>query len=609
MGDSEIIQPGSLVLYKGHTAIVQSVGVKLEILVMENDRVVRVREKDITLLHTGPIAHALKNLPAPVEDLHAARQIIQGNHVTLQQLSELIFGSFSPETAITTWKIVSENLYFRGTPESIKALSDEEISLEEAKREAAQVARQKRVESLDRIRSGILDERDKHLIRDLELMARGRIDSSRVLKDLGNQDSREEAHSLLLHLSAWDTSMNPYPFRLDIPEKDPQQVLPAPVPEDRIDLTYLPAYAIDDAWSETPDDAISLCEDQIWVHVADPASVVTPDSSLDIEARQRGATLYLPERIAPMFHESAIDRYGLGIHDKSPALSFGIRLDEYGVISQVEIVPSIVAVQRLTYTDVEKRMKEEPFRSLSLLAERYNHYRMRNGAIEMTFPEVKVSVRNGNVSIDPIDSSTSRDLVREFMVMAGEATARFALDHDVSLPFATQEIDEMAPSPANLAEMYAVRRRMRPKIYRSQPEPHAGLGLKAYVQVTSPLRRYLDLVVHQQLRAFLNNTEALSGQEMIERVGAVEALVSDRRRAEFFSRRHWTIVYLERLGCWDGEGILVWKRKGASVVIIPELGIETSVHIPESIPLNAVVPIRYTGSDLPRLDIRFVFNE
>ena len=609
MGDSEIIQPGSLVLYKGHTAIVQSVGVKLEILVMENDRVVRVREKDISLLHTGPIAHALKNLPAPVEDLHAARQIIQGNHVTLQQLSELIFGSFSPETAITTWKIVSENLYFRGTPESIKALSDEEISLEESKREAAQVARQKRVESLDRIRSGILDERDKHLIRDLELMARGRIDSSRVLKDLGNQDSREEAHSLLLHLSAWDTLMNPYPFRFDIPEKDPQQVLPAPVPEDRIDLTYLPAYAIDDAWSETPDDAISLCEDQIWVHVADPASVVTPDSSLDIEARQRGATLYLPERIAPMFHESAIDRYGLGIHDKSPALSFGIRLDEYGVISQVEIVPSIVAVQRLTYTDVEKRMKEEPFRSLSLLAERYNHYRMRNGAIEMTFPEVKVSVRNGNVSIDQIDSSTSRDLVREFMVMAGEATARFALDHDVSLPFATQEVDEMAPSPANLAEMYAVRRRMRPKIYRSQPEPHAGLGLKAYVQVTSPLRRYLDLVVHQQLRAFLNNREALSGQEMIERVGAVEALVSDRRRAEFFSRRHWTIVYLERLGCWDGEGILVWKRKGASVVIIPELGIETSVHIPESIPLNAVVPIRYTGSDLPRLDIRFVFNE
>jgi len=609
MGDSEIIQPGSLVLYKGHTAIVQSVGVKLEILVMENDRVVRVREKDISLLHTGPIAHALKNLPAPVEDLHAARQIIQGNHVTLQQLTELIFGSFSPETAITTWKIVSENLYFRGTPESIKALSDEEISLEESKREAAQVARQKRVESLDRIRSGILDERDKHLIRDLELMARGRIDSSRVLKDLGNQDSREEAHSLLLHLSAWDTLMNPYPFRFDIPEKDPQQVLPAPVPEDRIDLTYLPAYAIDDAWSETPDDAISLCEDQIWVHVADPASVVTPDSSLDIEARQRGATLYLPERIAPMFHESAIDRYGLGIHDKSPALSFGIRLDEYGVISQVEIVPSIVAVQRLTYTDVEKRMKEEPFRSLSLLAERYNHYRMRNGAIEMTFPEVKVSVRNGNVSIDQIDSSTSRDLVREFMVMAGEATARFALDHDVSLPFATQEVDEMAPSPANLAEMYAVRRRMRPKIYRSQPEPHAGLGLKAYVQVTSPLRRYLDLVVHQQLRAFLNNREALSGQEMIERVGAVEALVSDRRRAEFFSRRHWTIVYLERLGCWDGEGILVWKRKGASVVIIPELGIETSVHIPESIPLNAVVPIRYTGSDLPRLDIRFVFNE
>ena len=98
--------------------------------------------------------------------------------------------------------------------------------------------------------------------------------------------------------------------------------------------------------------------------------------------------------------------------------------------------------------------------------------------------------------------------------------------------------------------MYALRRSLRPRQYRSLPGPHGGLGLEAYAQVTSPLRRYLDLVTHQQLRILLRGGEPLDAQGIIERVGAAEAAAAGVRRAERLSREHWTLVYLQQHPQW-----------------------------------------------------------
>ena len=63
------------------------------------------------------------------------------------------------------------------------------------------------------------------------------------------------------------------------------------------------AFAIDSPWSTDPDDAIAFDGECLWVHIADPASTVLPDSPIDISARGRGATLYLPEGAARMLSE------------------------------------------------------------------------------------------------------------------------------------------------------------------------------------------------------------------------------------------------------------------------------------------------------------------
>jgi exoribonuclease II len=155
--------------------------------------------------------------------------------------------------------------------------------------------------------------------------------------------------------------------------------------------------------------------------------------------------------------------------------------------------------------------------------------------------------------------------------------------------------------------------------------PHSGLGLPAYVQVTSPLRRYLDLVVHQQLRAYLaagdggagreaggagreagaSPRQPLAEPEILERIGAVEASLGPLRQAESLSNRHWTMVYLLQHPGWRGAAVLVDIRGASGVFLIPELALEARVHLSGEFAVGSEVVLKLRSVDLPRLDARF----
>ncbi|MBE0695617.1 MAG: RNB domain-containing ribonuclease, partial [Anaerolineaceae bacterium] len=117
--------------------------------------------------------------------------------------------------------------------------------------------------------------------------------------------------------------------------------------------------------------------------------------------------------------------------------------------------------------------------------------------------------------------------------------------------------------------MFALRRFLKRSRFRSSPSPHSGLGLSAYTQATSPLRRYLDLVAHQQLRAFLAGQSVLDIDGVSERIAIVEEIIGGVRQAELLSERHWTMVYLLQHPAWQGEGILVEKRGSSGTLILP----------------------------------------
>jgi exoribonuclease-2 len=601
----EIIVPGksSLVLYKRRPARVLSVADKLEIE-LEDGKTQRVRPKDVVLLHPGPL-DSLAELTVQAGEVEDAWEILAGGRTELPELAELVFGAHTPSTSWATWQLVDQGIYFHGTPEAIQVRGVQELEEVRRARQATVAEAENWSAFLKRLQNGKpLAEDDKRL-NEVEAMALGRSNGSRILRELGRQETPEAAHALLLRLGRWGDGDNPHPRRLKLPSTPTLLNLPPLPDEERRDLTHLEAFAIDDAGNLDPDDAVSLDGHRIWVHVADVAALVRPDGPADVEARERGVSLYLPETTVPMLPPAATHMLGLGLEHLSPALSFGLTLDANAEVVGCEVVPSVIRGIRLSYEEAEGRLAETPFAKLMALAECHRRRRLASGAATIDLPEVKVRVEDGEVRLTPLPRLRSRQMVTEAMLMAGQGAARFALDREIPIPFTTQAPPDTPHTAEGMAAMFACRKKFQRSQMKTAPAPHAGLGLEVYAQATSPLRRYLDLVVHQQLRALLRGERLLTAEQVLDRIGRTEAAVGSMRQGERLSNRHWTLVYLRQHPDWEGNAVVVEKRGRRGIVIIPALGLDASMQLPGDPPLDTVVRVRCTGVDLPGLTAHF----
>ena len=135
------------------------------------------------------------------------------------------------------------------------------------------------------------------------------------------------------------------------------------------------------------------------------------------------------------------------------------------------------------------------------------------------------------------------------------------------------------------------------------------MGLEMYTQVTSPIRRYQDLIVHQQLRAHIRGHDILTSQDILQRLGAAEAVTSNMHQVERLSNLHWTMVYLSETPQWRGEGIIVETDGHRSTALIPDIGLETHLYSRQNIPLNTRVPIVLESSNIPELRAFFRVDE
>ncbi|MCB1861176.1 MAG: RNB domain-containing ribonuclease [Gammaproteobacteria bacterium] len=595
---------GCLVLYKQSAALVTAVSDKIEIQ-LAGGKHKRVRAKDIALLHPGPL-NDLSELRQPDVDIKEAWELLGEEMSDVKELAELIYGEYTPASAWATWAKVAEGLYFEGDPQRIQGRTRSEIDADIAEREAKAAAERDWNDLLERLRSRNLTPQDNQRLAEVEQLAFGQTEYSRILAALAYPENPVSAHRMLVSVGHWPDSYNPHPRRLSLPQEDPRLECPGLPQEARVDLTHLESFAIDDEQSNDPDDAISLEEGRIWVHVADVAALVPPDSALDLEARARAANLYLPEGITYMLPPAATAALGLGLTDPSPALSFGFRLSEDARPVDLQILPSWIRVTRKSYAEAERLMEMRPFLELKRLADLYRMRRIGDGAIELALPEVNIRVsESGEILIRPLQPLASRALITELMLMTGEAVARYALEQGIAIPFATQPAPENPQQSDDMAARYAFRRQMKPSKANIQQAPHAGLGLAAYARATSPLRRYLDLVVHQQLRALLNGGTPMSEAAIAERIASAELAAARVRRAERLSNLHWKLLYLNQKHKWKGFGAVVEIQDQRVTVLIPELALEARIRYPGAVDLNQELKLALREVDVPDQVARF----
>ncbi|GHT78898.1 exoribonuclease II [Spirochaetia bacterium] len=662
-----MLREKSLAVYKNYPALITAIGDKIDIA-LPGGETQRVREKDIELLHPGP-AVSLEKIAEPLAgDVRGAWELLSESDTTpvpLQELAELVYGDFTPQSAWSAYGLLKEGLYFAGTVAAISARPAAAVEAEERKRKEKLRDTRKREAFLERAKAGKLNLTedggpsgngladngpsasglsDRRFLQDVEALAFGKTEKSRTLKELGRSETPEEAHRFLLAAGVWTPWVNPHPARFGLSSVSARE-RPAPLPEEkRTDLTGLRAYAIDNAYSADPDDAVSIeapstaGPQTLYVHVADPAAAILPNTPADLEARGRGATLYLPEGPARMLAEETLPLFALGLSDTSPALTFKLTLAEDGSITAADIFPSLVSVTRLTYEEADKIVSGEEagaddairqdLRALFRLAQTNVARRIEAGAVMIDLPEVhitvdlpkaddKAPVPSGRppISIESNLPSPAADMVRECMLLAGEGAARWALQRRLPFPYVCQETGELPNEPlSGMAGSYQLRRCMRPRTLSAKPGLHWGLGLDEYTQVTSPLRRYTDLLAHQQIRASLaagayRDRPPLTEDEVLLALVAGEAATLATVRAERASRAHWTAVYLADKLDAEWEGIVMEKKGNRSVVLIPALGLETQVPIKDGGEPNQPVRLKLNAVKIPEGEALFSQRE
>src|SRR5436190_2106945 len=282
---------------------------------------------------------------------------------------------------------------------------------------------------------------------------------------------------------------------------------------------------------------------RLGVHIADVAAYVEPGSALDREARGRGNSVYLPDRVIPMLPE----RLSNGVCSLNPGVdrlthSVFIHFDKNGVVKSARFARSVIrSAHRLSYKQAFAILSSPPQDRLGErlhlaweLAALLRRKRFQHGSLDLDFPEVKVWVdKQGNpVRLERVENDESHQLIEEFMLAANEAVARelknravptiyrvhenpdpeklaeyreFVLSFDYKVGDLTHrtELQRLLASirgkPEEQALKIALLKSLKRARYAPQPLGHYGLAKANYLHFTSPIRRYADLVVHRAL--------------------------------------------------------------------------------------------------------------
>jgi len=625
-----MVVEGSLVVYKNKPAIVKEKADGKFTISLSDGTLVKVRDKDIEQLHPGPVKNfnEIKESNVPESVIRETWELLidEGASLSLKDLTSFVYNEYTPSSAYAAYCLLIDNLYFSGTISAITPRSKEEAAAEEIKRSEKLRETGERTQFLDQLKSYLKktsktpfssnDERfpDKWsgFLQDVEALALGKSAKSRTMKDLGYAETPEDAHSVLLKTGFWTGMINPYPSRFGLSLNSANIKPETPPAEDRRDLTHLAAFAIDNSWSNDPDDAVSVEDDEtgkkLYVHIADPAASIVYDSPVEKEARDRGATLYLPETAVRMLAEDSLDLFALGLSEKSLALSFKMTIDNDGFLIDTEIIPSVVKVRRMTYEEADRELdaNSAQLNALLDLSQKIHNRRTSQGAVNIEFSDIHITIENEKINIEPIMECRSFSMIKELMIAAGEGAGTWAASRGLAFPYISQEVEIQGKIPGGLAGSYQLRRCMRPRILSAKPGRHQGLGLETYTHVTSPLRRYTDLLAHIQIRTILRGDKPLCADEISARLGFSEAAAAAAVQAERASENHWKMVYLSDKdeSLWDA--VALEKKGNRWVVIIPSLALETQVVLQKDVSPNENIKLILKSVNISKGEAVFV---
>ncbi|HEV3236572.1 MAG TPA: ribonuclease R, partial [Gemmataceae bacterium] len=381
--------------------------------------------------------------------------------------------------------------------------------------------------------------------------------------------------------------------------------------EGRTDFTADTVITIDPADARDFDDAVSLTHDSrskhwhLTVHIADVAHFAPPGSLIDREARKRGTSVYLPQRVLPMFPE-VISNAVASLQQDRVRFVKSVQMDftSAGQRTETHFANGAIKVKRrFTYEQVFGILEDterggeqiEPevlalLRRMHDLAMILRKRRLKRGAIELDMPETELEFDDqGRVSgahTQPHD--VSHQIIEEFMLAANEAVAEKLAQlgvpflrriHPSPDPLKLEAFAEFARSlgykigknldrftlqrimvessgkPEAYAMHYGLLRSLKQAVYSPLEEGHFALASETYCHFTSPIRRYPDLTVHRLLDRWLRSGKA--GADETELAALGDHCSKTEKRAEVAERELIKVKLLDYMSRRIGEELQI----------------------------------------------------
>ena len=507
------------------------------------------------------------------------------NEFSISFLADLFYGGEYNDDQLAAFlrAVFSDRFYFKfkngriiaHTPQQVEQLQhQQEVAARKKEMLEHSVAALKRIMTGDEISIAEWPERDQVLawIEGAYLAGNDfpEADFVRQLLKEASLTGLHDSYFILVRAGVWRQDENIALLRSDHPIDFPLEVLEQaenlsePTAEELLtdpkcrDLRELQVFTIDGPDTLDYDDGLHVENREdgllIGIHIADVSRVIAPGDPLFREARERTTSLYFPEGQVPMLPESIAHGLCSLVQGRvRPAISFLIHISHEGEILRTRIVPSVITIKRqLTYEEADSLIASDPdLAALNAAAQTLRRKRLENGALFLAFPDVNIILEeSGEVRLNlaPVDTP-ARALVAELMILANGAAANYLANQQAPGLFRSQGPPRkrlLGGFNDGILLIAQQRRFLARGELGSQPKPHSGLGLNCYTTITSPIRRFLDLVMQIQIAGLIrgkgivfSDSECRDFSSVINRHLARASAVRQQRH------RYWLLRYLE----------------------------------------------------------------
>jgi len=357
----------------------------------------------------------------------------------------------------------------------------------------------------------------------------------------------------------------------------------------RQDLTDIPLITIDGQSTLDYDDAISLENTEngyrLGIHIIDVDAYIKSNDPIDLSARERASSIYMPDDKLPMIPpQLSEDLCSLKENEIRPGISTIIKMNRFFEIQDYNVVPSIIKVHKqMSYSEANLlNGKNDPITTLYKIATLLREKRLKAGAIQITLPEVNVWLEdNQEIGYLKIDrENPSRMLVSEMMIFANSLMAEFLSNHKMPAVFRSQAQPKQRlfkGIETSLSLNFMQRKQLSRAMIGTDPENHSGLGVKAYVTATSPIRRYHDLLTQRQIKAIFGYGKAYSKAELETILQTISPSIANAGRVQASRKRYWITKYLESKKGSAYEALVLDCHRDHYNVLVKEFMLEAKL--------------------------------